>query len=81
MRLRLVVMVTILGLALTACSETTVKESPNSGGGGGDSTDGGGGAEKAGIGDTITLAGSDDTLQVDVTVTKVEDPAKPEWEL
>ena len=31
MRLRLVVMVTVLGLALTACSETIVKESPNSG--------------------------------------------------
>lgn len=69
---------TVLGLALTACSETTVKESPNSGGGGGDATGGGGGAEKAGLGDTITLAGSDDTLQVDVTGTKVEDPAKPD---
>lgn len=79
MRLRLLFLVTALGLALSACSATTVKESPNSGGGEAatQSDGGGGGTEKAGIGDTITLAGMDEALQVDVTVKKVEDPATP----
>ncbi len=61
-------------LVLTACSDTTIRSTPDEPG----ETTVSPAAKEAKVGDTIQLRGTDEGLVIDATVVKLVDPATPQ---